>query len=229
MNALPRPPLLVITDRKAVRGGLEGLVESIFAGGSRWLSLREKDLPAVERTALLHRLSAIGERWNATVGIHGDMTAALPAGAAALHLPRNGSVARAREALGPRVLIGVSAHDLGEAESAAATGADYVTLSPIFVSAGKRSYGPALGLGRLAAIAQAVTIPIVALGGIDAGNAASCLEAGAQGVAVMGAAMRAEKPEAMIRRLVTSIGDALAEGPSSRHSRIRPPNREAPP
>ncbi len=229
MNALPRPPLLVITDRKAPRGGLERLTEAIFAGGCRWLSLREKDLPADERATLLHRLSAIGEPWTATVGIHDDVPAALAVGAIALHLPRDGSVARAREALGPRVLIGVSAHDLGEAERAAASGADYVTLSPIFASASKPGYGPALGLDRLAAIAAAVTIPVVALGGIEAGNAAACLQAGARGVAAMGAAMRAENPEAMIRGLITSIGDALAVGPPSRHSRGQPPNREAPP
>ena len=62
---LPDPPLLVITDRRQARGPLEMVAEAAFAGGCRWLSLREKDLDALSREALLRRLVTIGRRFGA--------------------------------------------------------------------------------------------------------------------------------------------------------------------
>ena len=102
-------------------------------------------------------------------------------------------------------LIGVSAHDLDEARRAAEQGADYITLSPIFPSASKPGYGPALGLDGLRRVAARLAIPTVALGGIDADNAAACLEAGAKGVAVMGAVMAAADPERVVAGLVEKL------------------------
>ena len=86
-------------------------------------------------------------------------------------------------------------------------GADYVTLSPIFLSDSKPGYGPALGLDVLAAAAEADAAPgpVVALAGITPDNAASCLAAGAAGIAVMGEIMRAEDPEKTVRRLLTAL------------------------
>jgi thiamine-phosphate pyrophosphorylase len=83
---LPDPPILVITDRSQCPESLEDRAEKLFRGGCRWLSLREKDLPASERLSLLRRLIAIGKNFGAQVGVHGDIDAALASGAA-LHLP----------------------------------------------------------------------------------------------------------------------------------------------
>ena len=79
-------------------------------------------------------------------------------------------------------------------------GADYVTLSPIFLTASKPGYGPALGVGVLQEAAG--VMPVVALGGIDPGTAAPCRKAGATAVAVMGAVMRAPEVGALIPALV---------------------------
>jgi len=87
-------------------------------------------------------------------------------------------------------LVGRSCHGRAEVAAAAAEGCDYALLSPIFPTASKPGYGPALGTGALADH----PLPVWALGGIEPGNAASCLAAGAAGVAVMGALMRAEDP-----------------------------------
>ena len=84
-------------------------------------------------------------------------------------------------------------------------GADYVTLSPIFLTGSKPGYGPALGLDALAAAAHTAPGPIIALAGIGPDNAAACIAAGARGVAVMGEIMRAADPEAIVRRLITAI------------------------
>ena len=201
--ALPCPPLLVISDRNVARRPLEEVAQAAFAGGCRWFSLREKDLAAPERRALLARLVAIGAAFGALVGVHEDAAAAEAAGAGAVHLPAGGNIAQARARL-PRALIGASAHSAPEAAALLAAGADYVSLSPIFLTQSKPGYGPALGiegLGRAAALG-----PIVALGGVGAANAALCLAAGARGVAVMGEVMRAAEPQSAVRAILAALG-----------------------
>jgi len=125
-----------------------------------------------------------------SLSINSDIAAA-KALKAGLHLPADGSALAARATLGPAALIGKSAHSLDEIEKALDTGADYVTLSPIFASASKPGYGPALGIEGLRKAAARLQIPIVALAGIDADNAGPCLKAGADAVASMGGVMRA--------------------------------------
>ncbi len=90
--------------------------------------------------------------------------------------------------------------------AAAAAGADYVTLSPVFESASKPGYGPCLGPESLRAAAARVPVPVVALGGVTAANAGSCLGAGAAAVAVMGPVMRAADPGAAVAELLAAIG-----------------------
>jgi thiamine-phosphate pyrophosphorylase len=213
---LPEPPLLVITDRHQAQAPLESMAAALFAGGCRWLSLREKDLPPLERLALLRRLVALGKPFGATVTVHDDLAAASAAGAAGIHLPAGASPGAARASLGDGVLIGVSAHQATEIRTAAAEGADYATLSPIFSSASKPGYGPALGLG---ALGEAWPLPVLGLGGIEIGNIASCLAAGASGVAVMGAAMRAADPRRSMAELIAAAAPALAARRSRVHSR----------
>ena len=206
---LPDPPLLVITDRQQARGPIEGVAEAAFAGGCRWLSLREKDLDAASREAVLRRLVIIGRRFGATVMVHEDVDAAIAAGAGGVHLPSGVSPAAVRRRLGRRALIGCSAHDAPEI-AAAASGADYATLSPVFPSASKPGYGPALGVARLATATAAARLPVIALGGIDASNIASCIAAGAAGVAVMGGVMAATDVAAVMAGLRETLAAALA-------------------
>jgi len=196
--SLPDPPVLVITDRHQSRLPLPEMAKAVFAGGGRWLLLRDKDLPRAARTTLARQLVAIAARFGATVLLSGDVAAALEAGAAGVHLPRDGDPGAARAALGEAALIGISAHDLGEVRRAAAAGADYATLSPIFASRSKPGYGPAVGHDALAEAAAAVAMPILALGGVTARRVRGCLEAGAAGVAVMGEVMGAEDPAAVV-------------------------------
>jgi thiamine-phosphate pyrophosphorylase len=202
---LPQPPLLLVTDRRRARRPLEEIAAAAFAAGCRWLSLREKDLPAAERQDLLQRLVVLGARWNACVGVHEDIVAATGAGAGAIHLPDGAALNGVRARLGADALLGISAHDVAGIERAAAAGVDYVTLSPIFATSSKPGYGPALGLDRLAQIAAHVAVPIVALGGIDAASAPDCMAAGAAGVAVMGAVMAAADPARHVAALVAAL------------------------
>ena len=202
---LPVPPLLVISDRRQVRRPVEEVAEAIFAGGCRWFSLREKDLPAAERRALLSALVSLGRRWDATVTVHEDVDAAVVAGAGGVHLPSAENPEAARARLPGGLLIGASAHSAEEASALLGSGADYVTLSPVFTSASKPGYGPAIGLGGLAEIAAQVSGPVIALGGITAANAPFCLSAGASGVAVMGEIMRATDPQTAVEAILAAI------------------------
>src|SRR5216110_2279528 len=111
---LPVPPLLVISDRRQARRPLEEVAAAAFAGGCRWFSLREKDLPAEERRRLLAELVALGSRFGATVTVHDDIDAAIATGAGGVHLPDSGNPVAARLRL-PDGLIGVSAHSPAEA------------------------------------------------------------------------------------------------------------------
>jgi thiamine-phosphate pyrophosphorylase len=198
---LPEPRLLVITDRTMTKRPLAEVVEAAFKGGCRWLMLREKDLDAAAREALAAEIIALAEPYGAHVTINRDHVD----GADGVHLPQGYSVAEARRLTGEGGLIGVSAHSLHEARSAADAGVDYVTLSPIFLTASKPGYGPALGLDGLRHIADSIPTPIIALAGVDTDNAAACLEAGAAGVAVMGGVMGADDPEAATATLIDGI------------------------
>jgi thiamine-phosphate pyrophosphorylase len=204
---LPVPPMLLISDRTQAHRPLGDIAEAAFAAGCRWFSLREKDLPPEERRRLLAGLVALGRGYDAVVTVHEDFAAVAATGAAGVHLPAGADPAAARVRL-PDALIGASAHSARQAAALLRAGADYVTLSPIFATASKPGYGPALGLAGLAAATAGAPGPIVALGGIAAENAAACLAAGARGIAVMGEIMRAADPEAAVRGILRAIADA---------------------
>ncbi|MFC7494888.1 MULTISPECIES: thiamine phosphate synthase [unclassified Nocardioides] len=117
-----------------------------------------------------------------------------------------GGVARVES--GPEVLV-VPELDLVKCHSVdevAAARAEFVTLSPVAPSLSKPGYGPPLGVeGVRAAAAVAGGTPFFALGGVDAGNARSFLDAGAHGVAVMGAVLRADDPDRVVVELLEAI------------------------
>jgi thiamine-phosphate pyrophosphorylase len=199
---LPQPSILVITDRRQAPAPLEDIAAGLFAGGCRWLSLREKDLPPSERLAWLRRLKVLGDACGASVLVHDDLAAAADSGVAGIHLPAGGAAKEARRILGTQALIGQSVHSADEILKAADDGADYATLSPIFLTSSKPGYGPALGLG---VFRRDWPLPVLALGGVEMENAADCIAAGAAGIAVMGEAMRARDPRALMARLLRSV------------------------
>ena len=203
---LPVPPLLVISDRRQARRPLEEIAEAVFAGGCRWFSLREKDLTPEERRVLLGELVSLGRRFGAVVTAHEDIEAVAAIGADGVHVPGGGSPDAVRARL-PGALIGASAHSADEAAALLRAGADYVTVSPVFMTASKPGYGPALGLEALASVAARSPGPVVALGGITPENAAQCIAAGARGVAVMGEVMRSVDPQATVERILRGISD----------------------
>lgn len=213
---LPEPPLLLITDRRQATRPLAEVVAAALEGGCRWISLREKDLPPAEQVALARRLAALAQPFGATLILHGDPALAREAGLAGVHLPSRADVALARAIVGTTMWLSVSAHDLDEVRAAAVDGADAVTLSPVFATASKPGYGPALGLERLSEAAAASTIPIIALGGIGPGTASACRAAGAAAVAVMGVVMRAADPAATTAAVLAALAPSPSPIPGAR-------------
>ena len=200
MRQVPSP-LLVVTDRHQARRPLEAIVSEAVLAGARWFWLRDRDLEPAARRQLAFRLAEIVREVGGLLSIGGDIALAAEAGCGAIHLRNVADVAQARHALGQSAFVGMSAHSVAEVEDACAAGADYVTLSPIYVSASKPGYGPALG-PEAVTLAAKVCIPVVALGGIAAANVAAVRAAGAAGVAVMGGIMRAERSADAVRTLL---------------------------
>ncbi len=207
MTGLGLPPLLVVTDRHGAPRPLAETVRAAVAGGARFVWLRDRDLDRAARRALALDVLADLTPLGGCLVIGGDVALAAETGAHGVHLggaATAADIAQARAALGPKALIGVSAHSPTEVAAATEAGADYATLSPIFPTASKPGYGPALGLSALEAC-RGLPIPVFALGGVGAAQAPACLGAGAAGIAVMGELMRAADSEAETRILLQTL------------------------
>ena len=202
---LPRPPLLVITDRKQAKASLEDILAASFAGGCRWASIREKDLPPDEQVALARRLLAVARDWNAHLTLHGAPTLAQEAGLDGVHLPAGANASAARELLGNSALIGISVHQVEEAQKLDPKVVDYAIAGPAYASTSKPDYGPVLGMLGVTRIREATEVPIIAVGGIAPGAVAEMHVAGAAGIAVMGSIMRAPDPKDEVAHLITAL------------------------
>jgi thiamine-phosphate pyrophosphorylase len=119
----------------------------------------------------------------ATFVVNDDVDAALALGADGVHLGQSDPGAGRARAAG--LLLGRSVASLDEALAA---DADYLGAGPVWASPSKEDADPPIGLAGLAAIAATVSVPVVAIGGVDASNAGDCIRAGAAGVAVIRAA-----------------------------------------
>jgi len=190
--------LLAVTDRHGQSRLLADTVQAVLGGGARWVWFRDRDLEPEVRLRLGTEIAARTRAAGAFLTVGGDVALARALGADGVHLGGGSgpeAIAAAREVLGRGALIGVSAHTPAEAQIAATAGADYVTLSPIYPTASKPGYGPALGPAGIAA-ARRAGLPVVALGGVTVERIPDCRAAGAACVAVMGGLMRAADPAA---------------------------------
>ncbi|MGV9977936.1 thiamine phosphate synthase [Micromonospora wenchangensis] len=195
------PPLLrpdgvvLLTDRLVARGDLVEVVAGAVRGGVRWVVLRERDLPRAERAALAVDLRAVLAQVDGTLIVAGPD----PLDGDAVHLPAAGPYPP--PAVG---LVGRSCHDA--AELARLGTEDYVTLSPVWTTRSKPGYGPPLRPDGLRDLVRRSPVPVLALGGIETPEqVTACVEAGAVGVAVLGAVMRAADPTAAAATLTSAF------------------------
>ena len=159
-------------------------------GGATVVQWRLKDAPRVDVVERGRATRSLCARHGVTFVVNDDVEAALMLGADGVHLGRSDEgAARAKD---HRLLLGLSATSVEEARAAVGQ-ADYVGAGPVWETPSKADADPAIGLDGLREICRAITIPVVAIGGIDASNAAECIHAGAAGVAVIRAARDAAR------------------------------------
>jgi thiamine-phosphate pyrophosphorylase len=175
-----------ITDRQAA-GGMEpllGTIERALADGVDWIQIREKDLSARDLCALVRRVRELPNPRSTEFLVNTRVDIALATGADGVHLSGN-SIApcELRRLVPAGFLIGVSTHTIDEIRSAESEGADFAVFSPIFTPISKSGYGPPVGLAKLREAANAVRMPVLALGGVTLETAPACLAAGAAGIA----------------------------------------------
>ncbi len=200
--------VVVVTDRRQARARLPEVTAAAAAGGARWVLLREKDLPRAERLALAGELRRI----LTPVGGRLIVAGRDPLGGDAVHLSAADPPTENHDQRG-RGLVGRSCHDADEVGRL--TIEDYLTVSPVFASASKPGYGPPLGVDGLATLCRLTDRPVLALGGVETPDrAAACIAAGAAGVAVMGAVMRAPDPAAVVAELSAAVAGAVVNGPT---------------
>jgi thiamine-phosphate pyrophosphorylase len=199
--------LVVVTDRaQAGDRGLVPVVAAAVAGGAGTVLVRERDLPPAARRALAAELRSLTAGAGADLVVAGDVALAAEVGADGVHLAATDPAPAS-----PGVPWGRSCHTVADLRAAGAAGASWVTYSPVFPTASKPGYGPALGPAGLAAGCRAVPgLAVWALGGVTPGRAATCVAAGAAGVAVMGGIMAAADPGAVVGALVAELRAAAA-------------------
>ena len=175
-----------ITDRHAAGGGeaLLACIERAVAAGVERIQIREKDLTARALCELTRRAVALAQGHGTEILVNDRVDLALAAGAHGVHLRAQSVAPDTLRGIVPQGFrIGVSTHSVDEVRAAEAEGADFVVFGPVFATASKVRYGPPQGVDRLREAAQTVRIPVLALGGVTAGNTGECLAAGAAGIA----------------------------------------------
>jgi thiamine-phosphate pyrophosphorylase len=165
-------------------------------GGATVVQLRLKDAATHEVVELGRAIRSLCARHGVTFVVNDDVEAALQLGAEGVHLGRSDEGAERARDFG--LLLGLSASSVAEAQDAERRGAAYVGAGPVWETPTKRDADPAIGLDGLRAICDSVRVPVVAIGGIDASNAAACIRAGAAGVAVVRASVDARAVRAAV-------------------------------
>jgi thiamine-phosphate pyrophosphorylase len=171
------------------------IIERAVRADISLIQIREKSLTARQVFDLTSRAACITRNSKTRLLINDRADIALAAGADGVHLAADSLPAEiVRRSFGEDFIIGVSAHSLPEVEKAKLAGADFATFSPIFATASKARYGAPQGVAKLREVAENLAeFPVIALGGIDGGNFAEALKAGARGIAAIRLLNDAEK------------------------------------
>jgi thiamine-phosphate pyrophosphorylase len=213
--ALHFPALELVTDTSrrpktetAGEAWLDDIVRDAVLGGVSIVQLREKHLSDGDLIALgLHVRDAIAGR--ALFFVNGNVDVALALDADGIHLPEDGpAIGAVRDRIERGMLISRAVHSVDAAVRAERAGADLLQAGTVFETASKPG-ATALGIDGLSEICSAVSVPVIAIGGINALTAAEALRAGAKGVAVISAIADAQQPReaaSSLRRAIDAAG-----------------------
>lgn len=192
------------------------LAEMVARNGGTLVQLRDKQAETRHIAAMARALVAALRPTRVPLLVNDRVDVALAAEAHGVHLGQTDMLpSDARRLLGPRTIIGLTIRTEAEARATPLAAADYVAIGGVFGTASKVNDTPPLGLDGLARLVRLVrqrapAMPICAIAGITAANAAGVIAAGADGVAVISEIFMAEDPAAATRTLAASVAGALA-------------------
>jgi thiamine-phosphate pyrophosphorylase len=202
--ATPDFDLYLVTGRTQTHGrDLLWTLERALEGGVRAVQLREKDLNGKELFQLADKTRELCDRYDAQLFINDRIDVALAVDAAGVQLGKTSiPVETSRLLLGPRKLIGYSAHSLEESRFAQQSGADFLLFGPVYFTSSKAPYGAPQGLEALKKIVEKVALPVYAIGGIKADSIIDVRRTRAKGVALISAIIGANDPKAAAASIV---------------------------
>lgn len=192
--------ILCVTARSICPGDFLGQIERIAAARPAGIILREKDLSPREYRALAVQVMAICRPYGVRCILHSFADIAGELDADALHLPLPVLREMTVEQRGRFEILGASCHSLDDAREAEALGCTYLTAGHIFATDCKKGL-PGRGLAFLREICAGVSIPVYAIGGIDAANIDAVRAVGAAGACIMSGLMRCPDPKAYLSSL----------------------------
>jgi thiamine-phosphate pyrophosphorylase len=199
--------LHVLTDARAGRDAI-GLAAGAVEAGAPVVQLRVKGRTDRELYDLGTRLMAVCTRHGTTCIVNDRVDIALAIGAHGTHLGADDlSVAAVRRVAGPGHLIGGTAREPGQAARLVAEGADYLGVGPAYRTSTKDGLPAPLGAEGISAVARAVAVPVIAIGGVTADRVRPLVAAGAYGIAVVGAVSDATDPALATVSLLTALGE----------------------
>jgi len=209
-----RLELYVLTDRRIAGGRDEVTVaREAVRGGATAIQLRGKEMNAREMFGAGVSLRRLTLEMGALFVVNDRADIAAAVGADGIHVGQDDlPPAEARKLLGPRSVVGVSVATVEEARRAEEDGADYLGVGPVFATSSKLDAGEELGPDVVRRIVNAVSIPVVGIGGIEPGNALQVIDAGAVGVAVIAAVVGATDIAGAASALATVVRRAKQSG-----------------
>ncbi|WP_298404707.1 thiamine phosphate synthase [uncultured Chloroflexus sp.] len=204
--------LYVVTDAGLSRGRSHlAVIEAAIAGGATVVQYREKAAATRQMIAEAQALRELTRRAGVPLIVNDRLDVALAIDADGVHVGQDDMpAALARRLIGPDKILGVSTANLAEAMQAVQDGADYLGVGPVLATPTKPDAAPPIGMDGLREICRHVPIPVVAIGGINATNAADAIAAGAQGIAVVSAVVAAEDVATAARQLRALVAAARA-------------------
>jgi thiamine-phosphate pyrophosphorylase len=215
LSPRPKPVLCCVTDRRGLSAAdevvaaraIQDQVARVAAAGVDWIQVREKDLATRQLLQLVSAAVKVVSVFSTRIIVNDRLDVALAAGAAGVHLGGESlpvaevSLWKKAGRVSAEFLVGASCHSLEAASAAERDGADYLFLGPVFATPSKVQYGLPLGLERLRETCAAIRIPVLAIGGINIENAASCIQAGAAGIAAIRLFQGGEAADSIVKRL----------------------------
>lgn len=197
--------LHVLTDARGGRAGLEAVAAAV-AAGAPVVQVRQKGCTDRALHDFAARVVEICAASATSCIVNDRVDVALAVGAAGTHLGAEDlPVAAVRRVAGPGHVIGGTARDPERARELVAAGADYLGVGPAYETTTKSGLPDPIGPAGVAAVAAAVDVPVIAIGGVTAERVADLLAAGAWGVAVVAAVSGASDPAGATRRLLDEL------------------------